>query len=114
MPMAPGGRLRVDSAEYGRLGFQGGLQSYRCRTDPRYSADLQLFSGRTIDIPSLFIAGASDWGVHQSPGSFARMQEHACTRLTGCHLVEGAGHWVQQEQPERVGALLLDFLQGQG
>jgi pimeloyl-ACP methyl ester carboxylesterase len=30
--------------------------------------------------------------------------------MLGCHLVEGAGHWVQQEQPERVTHLLLDFL----
>jgi pimeloyl-ACP methyl ester carboxylesterase len=39
------------------------------------------------------------------------MQHHACTRMTGCHLVSGAGHWVQQEQPEQVSHLLLRFLQ---
>jgi pimeloyl-ACP methyl ester carboxylesterase len=38
------------------------------------------------------------------------MQSQACTDLRGCHLVEGAGHWVQQEQPERTSALLIDFL----
>jgi len=38
------------------------------------------------------------------------MQRSACTRMLGCHLVDGAGHWVQQEQPERVMALLLEFL----
>jgi len=30
-----------------------------------------------------------------------------------CHLLDGAGHWVQQEQPTRVSELLLDFLKGQ-
>jgi pimeloyl-ACP methyl ester carboxylesterase len=30
--------------------------------------------------------------------------------MRGCHLVQGAGHWVQQEQPEAVNRLLLDFL----
>jgi len=31
--------------------------------------------------------------------------------MTGVHFVDGAGHWVQQEQPERVSALVIDFLQ---
>jgi pimeloyl-ACP methyl ester carboxylesterase len=30
--------------------------------------------------------------------------------MRGCHLIPGAGHWVQQEQPEKTAALLLDFL----
>jgi pimeloyl-ACP methyl ester carboxylesterase len=38
------------------------------------------------------------------------MQREVCTDFRGCHFVEGAGHWVQQEQPQRLGALLLDFL----
>ena len=64
----------------------------------------------TIDVPTLFIGGAADWGVQQAPGAFARMQQTACTRFAGTHLVEGAGHWVQQEQPDQVAAALLDFL----
>ena len=69
-----------------------------------------MFSGRTIDQPSCFISGKSDWGVFQTPGAFERMQEKACTRMLACHLVDGAGHWVQQEQPAAVVALLLEFL----
>jgi pimeloyl-ACP methyl ester carboxylesterase len=38
------------------------------------------------------------------------MQNEACTRMLGCHWVEGAGHWVQQEQPAEVARLLLEFL----
>jgi pimeloyl-ACP methyl ester carboxylesterase len=30
--------------------------------------------------------------------------------MRGCHLIDGAGHWVQQEQPEAVAGLLVDFL----
>jgi pimeloyl-ACP methyl ester carboxylesterase len=107
----PDSELGVYSAEYGRTGFQGGLQWYRCRTEGLYDAELQLFSGRTIDVPSIFIAGQSDWGTYQRPGNFERMQHSACTRMLGCHLLEGAGHWVQQEQPERVSKLLIGFLQ---
>src|SRR5262249_1413450 len=102
--------VRVYSAEYERTGFQGGLNWYRCRTTGAYDAELQLFSGRTIDIPSIFVAGSSDWGPYQVPGSLERMQNEACTRMLGCHRVEGAGHWVQQEQPQRVSELLIEFL----
>ena len=62
-------------------------------------------------MPSCFIAGKSDWGIYQRPGGdMIKMQKDALTNMRGCHLVEGAGHWVQQEQPEKVSALLLDFL----
>lgn len=103
--------LAVYSAEFARTGFQGGLQWYRCRTAGRPNADLELFSGRTIDVPSCFIAGANDWGVYQKPGDFEQMRTAACTQMLGCHLVPGAGHWVQQEQPGRVTELLLRFVQ---
>ena len=73
---------------------------------------MQLFSGRTIDVPSIFISGKSDWGVYQQPGALERMQETVCTRMVGVHLLDGAGHWVQQEQPEEVSSLLIDFLRG--
>ncbi len=105
--------LAVYRTEFGRTGFQGGLQWYRCTTSAEHSAELQLFSGRTIDVPACFIAGRSDWGIYQKPGDIDAMQSRACTRMLGCHLVEGAGHWVQQEQPEQTCALLIPFLQRQ-
>ncbi len=103
--------LSVYAGEFDRTGFQGGLQWYRCRTQHSSSSDLEIFSGRRIDVPSCFIAGAADWGVYQSPGSLAAMQNSACSQMQGVHLLRGAGHWVQQEQPQAVAALLLQFLQ---
>ena len=102
--------LRVYSEAYARSGFQGALQWYRCRTSGRFNAEMEVFAGRSIDVPALFIAGKSDWGPFQKPGDIEAMQTRGCTRMQGCHLVEGAGHWVQQEQPERVAELLLPFL----
>jgi pimeloyl-ACP methyl ester carboxylesterase len=105
--------LRVYSSEYGRTGFQGGLQSYRVGTNPAYGAELRLFAGRRIDVPACFIAGASDWGVYQRPGRLEHMQQVACSQMRGVHLVPGAGHWVQQEQPAAVSELLIQFLRDQ-
>ncbi len=103
--------LAVYAGEFARTGFQGGLQWYRCRTAGGYNDDLQVFAGRTIDVRSCFIAGASDWGVYQSPGALETMRDVACTNMSDVHLLDGAGHWVQQEQAEAVSALLLQFLQ---
>ena len=104
-------QLSVYASEFARTGFQGGLQWYRCLTG-KYVSELEMFSGRTIDVPACFIAGKSDWGVYQVPGALERMETTACTQWRGAHLVDGAGHWVQQEQPETVSRLLLQFIGG--
>jgi pimeloyl-ACP methyl ester carboxylesterase len=106
----PDRELSFYSAEYARTGFQGGLQWYRCGTSAAFVPELETWSGRSIDVPSCFIAGKQDWGTYQRPGVYEAMQQRACTRMLGCHLVDGAGHWVQQEQPDQVNRLLLDFL----
>jgi pimeloyl-ACP methyl ester carboxylesterase len=100
--------LRVYSTEYVRTGFQGGLNLYRIQ---EVAGDLSGFSGRTIDVPACYLAGASEWGVYQTPGAFEAMQHGACTRLLGVHLIKGAGHSVVEEQPAQVNRLLVDFLQ---
>ena len=112
-PWLPDSELAFYSAEYARTGFQGGLQWYRCGTSGEFIPELQTWSGRTIDVPSCFISGQQDWGTYQRPGVFETMQKTACTHMIGCHLVDGAGHWVQQEQPAEVSRLLLAFLNGE-
>jgi pimeloyl-ACP methyl ester carboxylesterase len=107
----PDRELAFYSGEYARTGFQGGLQWYRCGTSGQFMPELQTWSGRAIDVPSCFISGKQDWGTYQRPGVFEAMQTTACTRMIGAHLIEGAGHWVQQEQPAEVSRLLLQFLQ---
>jgi pimeloyl-ACP methyl ester carboxylesterase len=109
-PWLTDAELAVYTSEYERTSFAGGLQWYRRGTTGLDTSDLQTFAGRTIDVPSMFIAGSSDWGVYQRPGAFERMQGTSCTRMVGCHLIDGAGHWVQQEQAAQVSKLLVDFL----
>ncbi len=103
--------LQAYASEFARTGFQGGLQWYRCMTGVEQAAELRLFSGRRITVPACFIAGAQDWGIYQKPGAYEAMQNRACTRMLACDLVEDAGHWVQQEQPEEVVRLLRRFLE---
>jgi pimeloyl-ACP methyl ester carboxylesterase len=103
----------VYATEYGRTGFTGALQGYRVRrgTDPKTLAELRTFAGRTIDVPACFIAGKSDWGSYQTPGVFEAMQTpRVSTQWRGAHFVDGAGHWVQQEQPDEVVKLLVQFV----
>ncbi|HEX4158430.1 MAG TPA: alpha/beta hydrolase, partial [Rhizomicrobium sp.] len=106
----PDRELAFYSSEYARTGFQGGLQWYRCGTSSAFVSELQTWSGRAINVPSCFIAGKQDWGTYQRPGMFEAMQRTACTNMIGCHLIEGAGHWVQQEKPAEVSRLLLQFM----
>lgn len=106
----PEPELAVYTSEYARTGFQGGLQWYRCRTSGHFDAELEVFAGRSIDVPSCFISGAADWGIYQAPGALERMQGKACTRMVPVTLIQGAGHWVQQEQPDAVVRCLLGFL----
>jgi pimeloyl-ACP methyl ester carboxylesterase len=86
--------------------FRAEIEACKWLTD----TELQTYSGRTIDVPSCFIAGAKDWGPYQIPGNFEKMQTTACTRMLGVHFVDHAGHWVQQEQAEATTRLLLEFI----
>ncbi len=107
----PNAELQVYCGEFARRSFQGGLQWYRSMLDPDAAARLQEFSGRRIDVPCCYIAGKSDWGTHQSPGALQAMSSSACSQFRGVHLIDGAGHWVQQEQPAAVSELLIEFLE---
>lgn len=102
--------LGVYAAEYARTGFQGGLNWYRCGTTGLNAREMTLFAGRTIDVPALFIAGNSDWCPYQIPGYLDAMARQGCSDFRGCRFVEAAGHWVQQEQPQKTCGLLLEFL----
>ncbi len=106
--------LEMYTQEYGRTGFQGALQAYRVFSSPELNAELRLFSGKTIDVSSLFIGGKSDWGTYAAPGAVDLMRTKATTRMHGLELIDGAGHWIQQEQPDRLSTLLLAFVKEVG
>jgi pimeloyl-ACP methyl ester carboxylesterase len=87
-------------AEFARNGMTGPLNRYR--NFDRDWEDLAAFDGRAIGQPAIFIAGAHDPSV-------AWMRD-AIGLLGEPHLIDGAGHWVQQEAPDEVSNLLIDWL----
>ncbi|KAI4189315.1 MAG: hypothetical protein L6R41_001539 [Letrouitia leprolyta] len=106
----PDSDLQIYVDTFKRTGFQGGLNWYRVSTDPALQKDLDIYSGKKIEVPCLYISGVKDWLLHQIPNGVEKMKQ-ACTRFCGPIMVEGAGHWVQQEQPGKVAEALLRFLE---
>jgi len=96
-------------SEFTRTGFTGGLNWYR-NFDRNWELTPQL-AGAKVEVPSLFIGGALDPVVRMAPPG--RHDEHL-TDHRGNVMVDGAGHWVQQEKPDEVNAALLRFLDGIG
>jgi len=95
--------------EFARAGFRGGLNWYR---NLRRNWELGgPWRGQPIRQPSLFIAGKKD-GVLRFPAAQAQLDAYPKTLpgLRGCHLLDGAGHWVQQEKAAEVNRLLIEFI----
>jgi pimeloyl-ACP methyl ester carboxylesterase len=101
--------LAYIAGEFKRTGFRGGLNWYR--NIKRTSELLAPWRGCPIHQPSLFIAGARD-DVLRFPGMDARLKRlaEALPGLRGCHVIDGAGHWIQRERAAAVNDLLLAFL----
>jgi pimeloyl-ACP methyl ester carboxylesterase len=92
---------------FSRTGFTGGLNWYR-NIDRNWelSADV---ANRRIDAPALFLTGERDPVRRFMP---AEAMDGWITDLRESIVVDGAGHWVQQEAPEVVSEALVGFLRG--
>jgi pimeloyl-ACP methyl ester carboxylesterase len=105
--------LEVYSNSFFKNTFQPALNWYRCMTYPYQNSDLRVFSNKKIEIPSCFIAGEKDWGIFQKPGALDKMENDLCINYCGRHILQNAGHWVQQENPDDVSKTLLNFFEHQ-
>jgi microsomal epoxide hydrolase len=108
----PDDELEVYAAEYGRTGFQGGLNWYRVRTAAggRYTKDLEVFAGKKLEPPCAFISGKQDWGNYQEPGAIEKMKNGvSCVDLRVFRLLDGVGHWTPQEGSEEVAQTIIDM-----
>src|SRR6516225_8049694 len=103
----------VYGQEYARSGWTGALQEYRRRRNnafPPTVAEQLTFSGRTIDVPAQAIVGKEDWGANRTVGGPMNIGKTGYTQFKGVNMVDGAGHWAHEEQPEQVSELLTGFL----
>jgi pimeloyl-ACP methyl ester carboxylesterase len=103
--------LAYATAEFTRTGFVGPLNWYRSL---RHSWEVMApWRGLPIQQPSMFIGGDRD-DVIKFPTSAASIKRFDKTLpgLRGCHILPGAGHWVQRERAADVNRLLLEFLRG--
>lgn len=94
--------------EITRSGFRGGLNWYR--NINRLPGCLAPWVGATIDQPSLYLGGSTDLIAGNTPESIEAMKT-SLTDLRRCELLEGAGHWLQQERAGEVTEALVSFLQ---
>ncbi len=91
--------------EFTRTGFTGGLNWYR-NLDRNWEIMAKPVSA-TITVPSLFIVGAND------PTLGFTSSDRAKDVVSGPYrevTIDDTGHWLQQERPDQVNEILLDFL----
>lgn len=104
----------VYAAEFERTGFRGGLNWYR-NFDRNWEL-LAPFADLKVKVPALFIGGLRDPVVTgpggKGEGPAVAVLGNFCEDLRGKVLIEGAGHWNQQEKPAETNAALLEFLAG--
>ncbi|OPF75593.1 epoxide hydrolase [Streptomyces antioxidans] len=99
--------LDVYAGEFERTGLTGGLNRYR--NMDRDWEDLAEHDGAPITQPSLFIGGALDASTSWM-GEAIKAYPSTLPGLVGSHILEDCGHWIQQERPEEVNRLLVDWL----
>ena len=95
--------------EFTRTGFAGGLNYYR--NVDRNWALTPFLDGAKLRQPTLFIAGERD-GVLGFWGEYVDAIEINVPKLLRKAILPGVGHWTQQERPQEVNRLLLEFLRG--
>ncbi|MFB1043088.1 alpha/beta hydrolase [Streptomyces chrestomyceticus] len=99
--------LDVYAAEFERTGMTGALNRYRSMD--RDWEDLAPHRGAPVEQPSLFIGGTLDASTTWMSDAIDAFPT-TLPGLTAAHLLDGCGHWVQQERPEEVNRLLTHWL----
>ncbi|MFJ6370186.1 alpha/beta fold hydrolase [Streptomyces virginiae] len=99
--------LDVYAGEFERTGLTGALNRYR--NVDRDWEDLAPHRGAPIKQPSLFIGGTLDASTTWMADAIDAYPT-TLPGLSASHLLEGCGHWIQQERPEEINRLLTGWL----
>jgi pimeloyl-ACP methyl ester carboxylesterase len=99
--------IDVFTEAFERTGFRGGVNWYR-NIDQNWELT-PFLSGAKIYQPSLFIAGEWDGVIVMNRRAFDQLEKNMLN-LKQKIVIPGAGHWVQQERPQEVNRLILEFL----
>ena len=95
------------SSQFEQSGFRGGLNWYR-NIDFNW-LHTGFLMGARISQPTLFVAGERDGVLKFMGGAYEKLEENV-PRLSKKVLIPGKGHWIQQEDPQEVNRLILQFL----
>lgn len=97
------------AAQFEKSGFRGPLNRYR--NQERDWETLTGLEAARITRPACFIAGSRDAVLRFVPGvDLVENMKRWVDDLRACTIIDGAGHWIQQERPDEVNAVLLKFL----
>ncbi len=96
------------ASQFARSGFRGPLNRYRNRR--RDWEMLRALDSHAIPQPSLFIGGTRDLATRLAGKDPLAAMRPLLPGLRGARMLDGCGHWTQQERAEDCNALLLDWL----
>jgi pimeloyl-ACP methyl ester carboxylesterase len=97
------------TAQFEKSGFRGPLNRYR--NQDRDWENLTGLTDARITKPACFIAGSRDAVLRFVPGvDLVEYMKRWVDDLRLCTIIDGAGHWIQQERPQEVNAAVLEFL----
>ncbi|MEV7340699.1 alpha/beta hydrolase [Streptomyces sp. NPDC093544] len=99
--------LDVYAGEFERTGLSGALHRYR--NMDRDWEDLAAFDGAPITQPSLFIGGGLDASTTWRADAI-KAYSSTLPGLFSSDILDGCGHWLQQERPDETNRLLIDWL----
>ncbi|GAA3194931.1 MULTISPECIES: alpha/beta fold hydrolase [Streptomyces] len=101
--------LDVYAGEFERTGLTGALARYR--NMDRDWEDLSGHEGAPVTQPSLFVGGALDASTTWMADAIDAFPV-TLPALGGLHILDGCGHWLQQERPAETNRILTDWLEG--